>query len=109
MQYIRKVVDAEVRGPSGGAAKPGQLGEVAPALVEFLSAGLWDDGGKRETGTVMLMVDSGVWKAWIHDRDSKRSCFVTAATPEGLLGVVEEVLANGAGEWRPDGPRGKRS
>jgi len=109
MKYIQKVVESEVRGPSGGACKPGALGDLAPALVEFLSAGVWDDGGKRETGTVMLMVDAGSWKAWIHDRDAKRSCFVTSATPEGLLGVVEDVLANGAGEWRPDGNRGRRS
>ena len=102
MQYIRRVTEAEVRGPSGGSAEPNELGVVAPALVEFLTVAKWDDGVARQVGTVMLLVDGVVWKAWVHDRDGRRSCFVSARTPLELLSAVEDVLANGGGDWRPD-------
>jgi len=102
MQYIRRVVDAEVKGPSGGSATPAELGTVAPALCEFLTVSQWEDGSSRQVGTVMLLVDGVVWKAWVHDRDGKRSCFVSARTPLELLSSVEDVLANNGGDWRPD-------
>lgn len=105
MQYIRRVSEAEVKGPAGGEAAPGDLALVAPALVEFLTVSKWEDGSTRQAGTVMLMVDGMVWKAWIHDRDGKRSCFVSARDPLALLSVVEDVLANSGGEWRPDDRR----
>lgn len=102
MQYIRRVVESEVSGPAGGNVAAGDLGQVAPALVEFLTALKWEDGAARQVGTVMLMVDGSAWKAWVHDRDGKRSCFVSARTPWDLLNTVEDVLANAGGEWRPD-------
>jgi len=108
VQYIRKVTDAEVKGPSGGAAAPAELGAVAPALVEFLTVDKWDDGTARQVGTVMLLVDGVVWKAWVHDRDGRRSCFVSARTPLELLSSVEDVLANSGGDWRPDDRAAKR-
>jgi hypothetical protein len=105
MQYIRKVTEAEVRGPAGGQAECPDLLAVAPALVEFLTVSKWDDGAPRQCGTVMLMVDGVVWKAWVHDRDGKRSCFVSARTTRELLMAVEDVLANTGGDWRPDGAK----
>jgi hypothetical protein len=105
MQYIKRVTEAEVRGPSGGLADAGELMTLAPALVEFLTCAKWDDGKGREVGTVMLLVDGVMWKAWVHDRDGKRSCFVSARSPIELLSLVEDVLANNGGEWRPDDRR----
>lgn len=102
VQYIRRVVGAEVRGPSGGAPEPGLLRTSAPAILEFLTIAAWEDGTVRQVGTIMVLVDGLVWKAWVHDRDGRRSCFVSSRTPEDLLAAVEEVLANGGGEWRSD-------
>jgi hypothetical protein len=103
VQYIRKVTDAEVRGPAGGKVTAQELETLTPALVEFLTVDRWEDGASRQVGTVMVMVDGVVFKAWVHDRDGKRSCFVSARTPLELLSAVEDVLANGGGDWRPDG------
>lgn len=108
VQYIRKVTDAEVRGPSGGSPDLGELGALAPALAEFLTAAKWDDGSPRQVGTAMLLVDGVVWKCWVHDRDGRRSCFVSSRTPLELLSSVEDVLANGGGDWRPDDRRVQR-
>ncbi len=102
MQYIRRVTDAEVKGPSGGSAEPADLALLAPALVEFLTVSTWEDGSARQVGTAMLLVDGKVWKAWVHDRDGKRSCFISARTPLELLSADEDVLANNGGDWRPD-------
>ncbi len=74
----------------------------APALTEFLTAMVWEDQKPRETGTVMLVAEGGGWKAWVHDRDAKRSVWLSASTVLDLLVVVEETLISGAGQWRPD-------
>lgn len=80
----------------------GTWANAFPALVEFLTVTRWDEKTPRVTGTIMLMQDEGRWKAWVHDRDAKRSMFVTGMTPDGCLSNVEEALANGSGEWRFD-------
>lgn len=98
-------------GVSGPAA--GDWGKWYPLLVEFLSRTAWEDGKKRDTGTVMLMFEGGRWKAYVNDRDRSESCFVTGPSPDGLLSVIEELLATGGGDWRPSrvsgsGSRGSR-
>jgi hypothetical protein len=73
-----------------------------PNVVEFLSSLRWEDGTARSTGTVMLMVEGGLWKAWVHDRDAGRGAFASAATLAKLLAVVNDGLETGSMDWRPD-------
>ena len=103
--------------PTGGAGKlapeePSARDETAskdlPALVEWLTARKWEDGQKRETGTIMLLAEDGVWKAWLHDRDGKRSCWLSAGSLFDLAMRVDEVLRAGAGDWRPDRTGGRK-
>jgi len=101
-QYIRKVIASEVRGPSGKAPPIGEFEGICPALYEFVTCDEWEPGKPRQRGTVMLIADGGMWKAFVHDRDQKLKCFLSAMTPLELLQVVEDALANGGGEWRPE-------
>jgi hypothetical protein len=78
------------------------VGREFPTIVEFLSRDRWEDGKPRKTGTVMLMVDDGRFKGWLHDRDDCFGCFVTGSTPHGLLEAIEEILRDGGGDWRED-------
>lgn len=98
-----------IRRPTGGAGKlapeePAARDESAakdcPALVEFLTCRTWEDGARRETGTVMLLAEHGVFKLWLNDRDADRSLWISGGSVLDLVGRAEEILASGAGEWR---------
>lgn len=96
----------QAEGSSGrdGTGVPTGAGfeEWFPALCEWLSAVKWDDGKKREAGTAMLVSEGGKWKLWLHDRDAKRSSWVSAAAVPDLLALADKGLTEGALDWRPD-------
>lgn len=73
-----------------------------PALVEFLSRSVWENGESRRTGTLQISVEEDKWKAKVHDRDSSESMWVSADTPTTLLEAVEGHLSVGSGDWRRD-------
>lgn len=83
-----------------------------PTLAEYLSVTAWDDGSPRETSTLLVFVEEGVWKGCIHDRAAGRSAWLSGAAPVALLGRLEDALRDETVEWRrrkPDaGGGGKR-
>lgn len=101
MQFISRMTKAPggklVAGPSDDT-----LAQLAPALLEWMTAVAWDDGKARQTGTVMVMTEGGVWKAWMHDRDAKVSSWVTGKDLVEVLTRMDLLLQNGQGEWRSD-------
>lgn len=101
MKFIQRS-NALPSGKSGLAATDHDLNERCPASHEWLAEQSWEEGKPRKTGTMMIFAEQGRWKACLHDRDQKRTCFVSAATLMALLGAVEDVLANGGGDWRAD-------
>ncbi len=101
MQFISRMTKAAggklVAGPSDDT-----LAQLAPALLEWMTAVVWDDGKARQTGTVLVMTEGGVWKAWMHDRDAKVSSWVTGKDLVEVLTRMDLQLQNGQGEWRSD-------
>jgi hypothetical protein len=99
-----------------GSACSSSLGEcelttLYPTLAEFLWRAKWEDGASRSTGTITLMVDSGMYKAAVNDRDSELSAFVSGRNLTGLLEAIERGLTEGSLEWRTKRafrPGGKR-
>jgi len=79
---------------------PDALGDAHPAIVEFITAGRWDDGSERTTGTLLICWGDGKFKAWLNDRDGAKSTWVSADTLEALLGGLEARLQAGSLEWR---------
>jgi hypothetical protein len=73
-----------------------------PVLVEWLTITAWDDGKPRQTGTCMILAESGQWKAWLHDRDLKRAAWCAGDTLSLLLASIERGLANDGLGWRRD-------
>lgn len=71
-----------------------------PALHEFLTLAVWDDGSPRQTGTLLLCWGEGRWRAWLNDRDSQRSAWLSAAALADLLGAIEDGLVGSSLEWR---------
>jgi len=54
-------------------------------------------GGKpRQTGTLLLFTEGGVWKACVHDRQTSRRAFVTGSGFRDLIHKIDDGLS-GAG------------
>jgi hypothetical protein len=92
----------------------GHLKKLAPALWEFLTHDAYEDGEKRETGTMLVMKDDGVLKGWLNDRDNLKTCWVSGDSWDGLLRAAEKVLGDPGAIWkdakaydRKKGGRGK--
>jgi hypothetical protein len=91
----------------------GDWEKTHPSLCEFLCKSTWEDGTSRTTGTVMLMTEAGLWKAWVNDRDSGLSAFVSSGTLLGLLKSIDKGVESGQLDWRVPkngsaGGKGKR-
>lgn len=86
-------------------APPGvdaDLKGVAPHVHEFLTEVVWDDGKRRDVGTVMLVLEGGWWKLWAHDRDGKRSAWIAGTSIQEALLELDQQLSEGRVAWRPD-------
>lgn len=83
------------------ACDPQMLSQL-PTLHEWLVEIMWEDGKKREPGSLMIVAEGGWWKAWIHDRDGKRSAWLAGASIRDVLLAVEEGLVANSVAWRPD-------
>lgn len=88
-----------------GAGQPPVAQDAAfvaayPFLWEYLAATMWSDGSKRETSTLLLLVEEGVWKGCLHDRDSNASGWKSGDTLGGLLEALEAALALDRMDWR---------
>lgn len=71
-------------------------------LYKFLTQLEWSPGEPRLTGTIMIFVEDGRFKCWLHDRDAHLSGWVSAPSfPEVLL-AADRLVVDQAGEWRPD-------
>lgn len=86
-------------GPGVAAADPGFAAEY-PCLYEQLSCIVWDDGSPRETSTLMVLCEQGVFKLGLNDRASLRSTWVSGDTLNAALEALESGLSSGRVEWR---------
>jgi len=99
--------------PGTGASNTGPLTDPAfakrcPALFAYLTDDMWEDGTDRETSTILIFVDGGVYKAWVNDRALARSLWVAGATIQGLLDTANEALASNETVWRAQHNNGRK-
>lgn len=81
-----------------------------PTLLERLSLESYDDGSARERDTLLLLIEGGLCKACINDRDGGFYAFVSGGTFDDVLIALEEQLVADTVEWRASKGRkgGKR-
>ncbi len=78
--------------------------EKYAALIEFLGLETYEDGSKRQTGTMTLFLDGSGLKACLNDRDTGRTGWATAESFTALLGLLERQLREAKVEWRAAKP-----
>lgn len=94
--------------PEGVAATDATMSRQLPLIFEYLTCARWDDGGERQTATLMVLAEQGTWKGCLNDRDGSRSCWVAADTFTGVLEALERALRNGTADWRVRPPESGR-
>lgn len=101
----------------GGKGKKGkdnvdkEFQKKYPWVWEYLSAAAYKSGKPRQTATLTLFCDGGVWSCALTDREEDRTCWCSGLTLEGLLEALEQRVTD-AGSWRQrkaGGRGGKRS
>lgn len=90
------------RGPGGGGvrAHDADWAEKYPTLHEFLTLTQLSDGTTRTTSTMTLMIEGGLFKAVLNERDTNQGCWATGETITQLLAEMEERLSADHVDWR---------
>lgn len=99
-KYLKKPLPPEANGLASVVEVDSWWAQKHPALVEFLTLSQWEDGSLRETGTVLLFAEDGVWKACLNDRDAAKVAFVSGTSLEDVLVRAEAGLEEGDLDWR---------
>lgn len=82
--------------------------EKFPTLVDFLCLGSWEDGSRRQTGTILVFMEDGLWKCCLNDRDGDCYCFLASESFQGLLSSANDNLDRNSCEWRFRTNKGKK-
>jgi len=97
-KFIRKAVAIEAGASSGVDFDP-QFERDYPATLEYLTCRQLD-GRARQTSTLSIFVQDGLWKAFLNERDQGLSLCVTAASWADLMPSLEESLNLPVIPWR---------
>jgi hypothetical protein len=109
MAYLRRRGSSERQPMDGGAfiTDPAEM-EKWGAVLEFLFAETYPDGGERKTGTLLLFVDEGRLKVCLSDRDQGLVGFVTGSTVMEVLMAAESSLRQDSVDWRASRDNGRK-
>lgn len=90
----------EVNGESGYAAVDPVFLQGLPTLYEYLAGSQWEDGKSRETSTLLIFCEDGLWKCCLNDRATQRTAWHSAASFQALLSELEAGLCTQQLGWR---------
>jgi hypothetical protein len=97
--------DAE---PVAEGAPPPPVGwEGCEELWSFLADGRWEDGQRRELGSLTLFVDQGKLKAALNDRDASEVGFVTLDLDRPVQQQLDQALRSERIDWRRNGRKAR--
>lgn len=100
MAFVRRPSESDnARAAGDGSGDPDFAGQY-PALYEYLSLSEFPEGGRRETATLMVLMEDGLYKACLNDRANDRSAWVSGDTFDRVLIRLEAILATDTAEWR---------
>jgi len=76
------------------------LSKACPALFEFLTVAELPGGEVRQTSTLTIFTEGGMWKACLNERDSEATLFGSGENLESCLDNLEERLKAPHVDWR---------
>jgi len=108
-RYLKRVAAENGEAKKRALAKDKETADSWPAWFEWMTTDVWEDGTARETSTLLVFVEDGLWKCCFSDREASRRLWVSGTTLGGMLGALDASLRTGEGDWRemrPSEPRG---
>lgn len=99
-KFARRASGSGVPARPKGKEAEDVLSREHPALSEYMTLSKWEDGTERETATLLVLWEEGMWKAQVNDRAQGRAAWWSAWTLTGLLQRVEASLAADEVDWR---------
>jgi len=88
----------------GGKPDICDLAEKYASLWEFLVETEWEDGKRRQPGTLLIFSEEGLFKGMLNDKDAGRIAFCAGDTLEAILDVVDLGLRDMKLDWRKSKP-----
>ena len=107
MSFLSKIGAKQNGVPSPGSRPQGILSTLA-ALEEYLTSEKYPDDSPRVRATLMFLVEDGVCKACLTDRDQGRQMWRSGKSFEGCLEELEEALQGTVQDWRISNYSGKK-
>jgi len=97
------------QGGSGGspatvAASSGGYLSTFVNLMEFLCSSVWEDGSRRERGSLLITVTGSQWQLKVRDPNSSRYAFYVSSSLEDALLGIDTGLETDQLDWRPEKP-----
>lgn len=105
--FVHRDVNGVKDSPQACRLCAGEWLDKYPALSEYLTTPVWEDGKARITATLLLFVEDGMVKICVNDRANERSLWRAGETVEDALRAIETGLAGGTTGWRRNVPRKK--
>ena len=101
---LNKLYQGFDEGNGDGVAFDEKFATQYPTTHAFLTESKL--GGKaRQTGTLLVFTEGGVWKACVHDRQTSRRAFVTGSGFAELLHRIDEGLSGAGLEFSRSQPK----
>lgn len=107
-KFIKKAKElAEKQAEKGGAASDAVLAKKLPAFVEFMCETDDGEGNSRQTATLLVFTEDGMWKVCLNDRESQQTLWASGGSLETALGALEVMLEAPNAPWRAAKPKGQ--
>jgi len=99
MSFLKKLDHVAGVGPHELYIGEGMLATL-PAIVEYLSLETFEDGSKRERSSLLVIVESGLLKVCLSDRQNARTLWRSGTSLEDVLLAMEVALQTDVADWR---------
>lgn len=87
---------------AAGLADDPTFREAYPTLWDHLTQDRWEDGTARQTSSMLLFRDGGVFKVMFRDKDAGACLWIAVQSPLNAFDALEAALCDPRADWRAD-------
>jgi len=102
------VVAAGALVPEGQTAECVEMPVRWPEIYHHLVDSVWPDGKARETSSLTVFAEDGLFKVCLNNKAEGFVCFMSGPGFYAVLDALQESLADGSVDWRKSRAAPKR-